>query len=286
MKSKEGSARRPEGESQFTVALMTTIGNMKMDMKRCLLCVALFALHFSLFTSPAVAQIGEHRDEFAVGVSGGLVMSNISFVPTVPQKQLLGKIGGITLRYTTEKYFSSVCAIVAEVNYAQLGWKEDILDYSDDPVINTVTGEPEEYERHIDYIQVPLLARLGWGRERKGAQFFFQIGPQMGFYLNESTKMNYTPETRNDEMRVSTVVAQESMPVENKFDYGITGGIGLEYSIPKAGHMMIEARYYYGLGNIYGNSKRDYFARSNYGNIVIKASYLFDIVKSKNNKIK
>ncbi len=285
MKSKEGSAWQPEGGSRFATALVA-IGSVKMGMKRSLLSAALFTLLFSLLTSPAAAQVGEHRDEFAVGVSGGIVMSSISFVPTVPQKQLFGKTGGITLRYTTEKYFNSVCAIVCEVNYAQLGWKEDILNYKDDPVINTVTGEPEEYERRINYIQVPLLARLGWGRERKGAQFFFQIGPQMGFYLSESTKMNYTPETRNDEMRVSTVVEQESMPVENKFDYGITGGIGLEYSIPKAGHIMLEARYYYGLGNIYGNTKRDYFARSNFSNIVIKASYLFDIVKSKNNKIK
>ena len=68
--------------------------------------------------------------------------------------------------------------------------------------------------------------------------------------------------------------------------YGITGGIGLEYSRPNVGHFMLEARYYYGLGNIYGNTKRDYFGRSNFSNIVIKASYLFDIAKTKNDKIK
>jgi len=40
------------------------------------------------------------------------------------------------------------------------------------------------------------------------------------------------------------------------------------------------------LGNIYGSSKRDYFARSNYGNIVIKFTYLFDIIRTKDSKIK
>ena len=35
--------------------------------------------------------------------------------------------------------------------------------------------------------------------------------------------------------------------------------------------------YYYGLGNIYGDSKRDYFARSNHSNIVVKLAWLFDI---------
>lgn len=55
----------------------------------------------------------------------------------------------------------------------------------------------------------------------------------------------------------------------------------MEYSIPKVGHFLLEGRYYYGLGNIYGNSKRDYFAKSNIGNIVIKLTYLFDITKTK-----
>ena len=76
------------------------------------------------------------------------------------------------------------------------------------------------------------------------------------------------------------------MAVEKKFDYGIAGGIGLEFSNRKLGHFMIEGRYYYGLGNIYGNSKSDYFGRSNFGQIVIKATYLFDLVRTKNDKIK
>lgn len=234
----------------------------------------------------AKAQIGEHRDEFAVGVSGGYIMSSINFQPEVTQRQLGGMIGGVTFRYTTEKYFSSVCAIVGEVNYAQIGWKQKILDLQDQPVINSVTGMAEEYQRRINYIQVPILARLGWGRERKGMQFFFQAGPQIGFFLNEKTEANYDLSQRNLSDRTSKVVNQETMPVENKFDYGITGGIGLEYSHPVIGHFMVEARYYYGLGNIYGNTKRDYFGRSNFSNIVIKASYLFDIAKTKNNKIK
>ena len=237
-------------------------------------------------TTTAKAQIGEHRDEFAVGVSGGYIMSSINFQPEVTQRQLGGMIGGVTFRYTTEKYFSSVCAIVGEVNYAQIGWKQKILDLQDQPVINSVTGMAEEYQRRINYIQVPILARLGWGRERKGMQFFFQAGPQIGFFLNEKTEANYDLSQRNLSDRTSKVVNQETMPVENKFDYGITGGIGLEYSHPVIGHFMVEARYYYGLGNIYGNTKRDYFGRSNFSNIVIKASYLFDIAKTKNNKIK
>ena len=150
-------------------------------------CFLLFYL-FTFLPLTSAAQIGDHRDEFAVGVSGGYVFSTIDFMPVVPQKQYGGMLGGLTFRYTTEKYFSSICAIVAEVNYAQIGWQQDILDMNDEPVINPQTELPEEYERRINYVQVPLLARMGWGRERKGFQFFIQAGPQFGFYLNESTK--------------------------------------------------------------------------------------------------
>ena len=69
------------------------------------------------------------------------------------------------------------------------------------------------------------------------------------------------------------------MSVENKVDYGIAGGLGLEFSHRRLGHFLVEGRYYFGLGNIYGNSKRDFFGKSNYANILIQAAYLFDISK-------
>ena len=74
------------------------------------------------------------------------------------------------------------------------------------------------------------------------------------------------------------------MPVEKKFDYGIAASLGAEWSIRRIGHIILEARYYYGLGNIYGNSKKDFFGKSNNSNIIIKLTYLYDIVKNKNNK--
>jgi len=236
---------------------------------------------------PATAQVGEHRSELAVGVSGGYVLSNVGFATaSVPQSQHGGLIGGLTVRYTSEKYFKSICAIVGEVNLAQIGWKENILDIDDQPVVNPSTGVAERYQRDMTYLQIPVFARLGWGRERRGVQFFFQAGPQMGIFLSEKTQKTFEWYEADYSQRVSSIVAQDTMAVEHKFDYGIAAGLGLELSLPKLGHIMLEGRYYYGLGDIYGNSKRDYFARSNFGNIVIKLSYLFDFKKTKNPKIK
>ena len=246
----------------------------------------LFIIFYFLF-SHARAQVGEYRTDLAIGFNGGYVMTNVSFTPDVPQDLLGGMTGGLTIRYTCEKYFSSICAITAEVNYTQAGWKERILDVNDQPVYyEGDNSDPLRYQRRITYVQVPLMARLGWGRERKGLQAFIQLGPQFGFYLDESTDTNIEQGRPTWNARVSNVVAQETMPVENKFDYGIVGGAGIEFSHPKVGHFLLEGRYYFGLANIYGNSKSDYFAKSNQSNIVVKLSYLFDVIKTKNDTIR
>lgn len=227
------------------------------------------------------AQIGQHRNDLAVGVNVGYTMSNVGFTPKVTQSTMGGKTAGVSLRYVCEKYFNTVCSIYGEVNYAQMGWKERILSSTDQPVINGVTGLPEQYSRTLNYIQVPVFAHLAWGREHRGVQFFFQAGPQFGYLLSESTKTNFNFADRNTTDRSSQVCAQDTMSVENKFDYGIAAGMGLELSLRRVGHFLLEGRYYYGLGNIYGDSKRDYFSKSNNSSIVVKLTYLFDIVRTK-----
>ena len=275
---------------------------MDLKVNGCLVRVLLFHL-FTILPLSVSAQVGEYRKDLAVGFNGGVVMSNVAFVPKVPQTMLNGPTFGITARYTCEKYFSSICAVVAELNYTQMGWKEQILDIDNLPVpLHTDETQTLHYARKINYIQVPLLARLGWGRERSGFQFFIQLGPQVGFYMSDQADTNfdvrdpafnpkvvdgkYSPDYQYANKRVSQVVAQDSLAVKNKIDYGIDLGAGLEFSNRHVGHFIVEGRYYYGLGNIFGNTKRDYFGRSNFGAIIAKFTYLFDIVKTKNSKIK
>ena len=251
--------------------------NNKSATLRTLLVAMLFATCATL-----QAQIGSHRNDLSVGVNGGYVMNSVGFDPKVPQKQAGGITGGLSVRYVCEKYFSTICSILAEVNYAQLGWKQKILTTENQPVVNPATGLAEEYQRTINYVQIPVFAHLAWGKEKKGVQFFFQAGPQLGIFLNESTKANYPLDAPATDLRSNTITAQETMPVEKKIDYGIAAGLGIELSLPKVGHFLLEGRYYYGLANIYGNSKRDYFGKSNNGTVNVKLSYLFDITKTKN----
>ena len=228
----------------------------------------------------AEAQVGEYRNVFSLGIGGGYALNTVTFQPTVTQTMHGGITGGIALRYTCEKYFSTICAVQMEVNYAQLGWKQDIKTIEGKDVVNPATGVKEEYSRDQNYVQIPLLAHLAWGKEQNGVCGFLNLGPQFGFSLSESTHKTYdTPYFGGDDTpgRVNVVSAQESMPIENTFDYGITAGAGVEYHRQGIGRFALEGRYYYGLGNIFGDSKRDYFGTSNHSTIYVKLTYMFDL---------
>ena len=81
------------------------------------------------------------------------------------------------------------------------------------------------------------------------------------------------------------VVYQYGKDPDRKFDYGIAAGLGLEFSSP-IGHLLLQGRYYYGLGDMYDNSKRGDFGRSANQTIQIKMAYLFDLVRTKGDNIK
>ena len=217
-------------------------------------------------TLPIMAQLGEERNNLAVGVNLGMNMTKVDFSPRIKQKSHNGMALGVTARYMCEKYFNMMCGIQAEINYTQRGWKEDIDDGSD----NT-------YSRTMNYIEVPLLAHLAFGKDAldKGTKFFINMGPQVAFFLNEKEKMS---EDWNPAYRPNGVNQQYGKWVENKFDYGLLGGLGMELST-KAGHFLLEGRYYYGLADFWGSSKKDEFGRSGHSYMGVKLTYLFDITK-------
>lgn len=228
----------------------------------------LFSAILSLFVPSVWAQVGEYRNQLALGVNGGYLLNKVSFSPSVKQDFHGGVTGGLTLRYTSERYFNILCALQAELNYARMGWKE-VIETSDDT-----------YSRAMHYVQLPLLARLSYGKEHRGVMGYLVLGPQLGFFLGD--KENKSGEWSDETLgkRPNNVTGQYGMEVDKKFEYGLTGGLGLEVNT-KVGHFMLEGRYYYALGDMFNNGKSDYFSRSANGAIIIKAGYLIDIKRRK-----
>ena len=232
-------------------------------MRRILLSLSCLLLGITAF-----AQVGELRNNLAIGINGGYNLSRVDFSPTIKQELHPGFTGGFTLRYTTEKYFSLICAAQLEVNFAQRGWSELIDD-----------GSHNTYHRTTNYVEIPFLAHLGWGREERGLQFFINAGPQFGLFLGDKEHYGFTAEYPWDiSKRPNFIFEQYGKDVEKSFEYGIAGGLCLELKTG-IGNFIVEGRYFFGLSDMFGNAKADPFGRSANTTITAKISYLIDITK-------
>lgn len=208
------------------------------------------------------AQVEEPRNILEVGVAGGLNMSQMDIQPTIRQKYLNGFNGGINVRYTTEKYFNMICAAQLEINFSQRGWEEDFDDKSGN-----------SYKRTLNYVEVPFFAHLAFGKEPRGLQFFINLGPQVGFFVGEEEE--YIGEWNKESRPVGSQPIYGKQ-IDNKFEYGIAGGLGLELKT-KVGNFIIEGRYYYGLSDIFSNSKTDDYGRSANNTISARLGYSIPI---------
>ena len=158
-----------------------------------------------------------------------------------------------------------ICGIQMEINYSQRGWKESIED-----------GSGDTYQRAMNYIEIPLMAHLAFGKDKgHGVRFIINLGPQVGFLLSENEKKS---DPWHPSERPNGVNEQYGKMAENKFDYGIIGGGGLE-ARTGIGNFILEARDYFGLSDFYNSTKKDFFSRSAHSYIGGKLTYLFDLKK-------
>lgn len=215
---------------------------------------------------PATAQIGEPRSNFSVGVNGGVNLNSASFTPTIKQNSLMGITGGLTARYISEKYFAMICGAQVELNISQRGWDE--LFEMEDENGQTIKVPGKTYTRKMTYVDIPFLAHLAFGRER-GLQFFVHAGPQIGFLIGESE----TIEGIDMNTLSNTQKAIYGVKIQNKFDYGITGGGGVELRTKKPA-VFGRRSLLFCLIRLLQYNKKDYFARAAHGTITVKLTYL------------
>lgn len=214
-----------------------------------------------ILISAAVSHAESHyQPHISVGLHGGVSGSRVSFSPGVQQKWLLGPEMGVSIRYAEEK----LVGVMAEFNYQQRGWDEL---YEDSPL---------HYSRALHYLTVPILTHVYFGSHR--CKCFFNLGPEFGFLIGQKTSSNfdysnpYQAEGWPDEDRM---VDQYTMEVKNRFDYGITAGVGCEYYLKPRNSVFVEIRYYFGLGNIFPSSKADVFSASRNSSIALTLGYNF-----------
>lgn len=212
---------------------------------------------------PATAQY-VYSPNLAFGAKAGATLSEMTFSPDVKQSFLPGFICGVTVRYTEENHFG----LIGEVNIQQRGWKEDFEEHND----------LFSYQRTLTYIQIPLLTHIYFGSSK--CKFFINLGPEFSYMLSDHIKADFNYNdiaSIPDFPRGYRTNEQLGMKIANRFDYGISGGLGVELIARKRNSFLLEGRFYYGLGNIYPSSKRDYFAASRGMSIEVTLGYMFRV---------
>lgn len=202
-----------------------------------------------------------YKPHISVGAHGGATLSRVTFSPQVEQRWVQGLCAGLSVRYAEEK----LVGVLGELNVTQMGWGEFFE-----------IGSPLRYWRHINYVSIPVMTHIYFGPPR--FKCFFNLGPQFGFVVGESTSANFdyqNPSSSEHWPILPRMTEQLTTPVTNKFDYGITAGLGCEFWLAPRHSIYVEGRFYYGLGNIFPATKADTFSASRNMQIAITLGYNF-----------
>ena len=224
--------------------------------------IRLLVIGVALAISGSLSGQTHYKPHVSIGGKAGLSIARLDFSPSVPQSWLLGSTGAVTFRYAEEKLFG----IVAELGWSQRGWKENFEE------------APLSYQRTLTYVNLPVMTQIIFGSRR--VKCFINLGPQIAFMVGENIMSNFN---YNDLGSVTSWPERQrrkeqlAMPVNNKFDYGIAGGLGGEFYVKPRHSLTVEARYYFGLGNIFRAKKSDVFSASRCTAIEVTLGYNFRI---------
>lgn len=209
-------------------------------------------------TTQRVVAETHYKAHISLGAHAGATMSRISFSPEVPQSWMPGPIIGIHARYAEEK----IVGVMAEFNVLSRGWKENFEDNAD-----------LKYSRSLYYFSIPIMTHINFGSPRM--KCFFNLGPEFGLMFANHISSNFDYQNASGVIEPTRRVNQMKMKIANSFDYGITAGVGGEYYLTPRKSIYLEARFYFGLGNIYSATKADEFSASRSMSLEFTAGYTF-----------
>jgi len=206
----------------------------------------LLLMAFSL-VSDLFGQVAYFVPEYGVGIHGGGTASRVSFSPSVSEKPTYGLQAGGIFRYISAKHFGAQI----EANFTQRGWTEKSDVYN--------------YAHQLNYVEVPFLSHIYFGR--KVFRWFFNLGPSVSYLISDNIQSTVTSDQQE---------TRHAMELRNRFDYAIAVGTGFEFNTKRAGIYQLEARYSFGLGDMFPNSATDDYRRSSNQNLSVCLGLLFN----------
>lgn len=131
----------------------------------------------------------------------------------------VGAIGGVFLTYSILNSFG----ITTKLLYSQKG----------------AAFASSDTKQTLNYIEVPLIGRFFLNKEGTFRPNIF-VGPSFGFLTGATNKVGSDKPVAIDSYK----------NIYNGFDFGVTGGLGLNFLISSETYFIIDARYTHGLSDI------------------------------------
>ena len=206
-------------------------------------CLVLLFLSLN-FTVKAQERIPR---EIHFGVVGGSNISAYTFHPIIPQRYTGSYTFGVAARYIEEQYFG----LQAELLLTERGFADQ--------------WEPNEevwlFERKLLYVELPVMAHVYFNLGKRN-QVAIDLGPKLAWFVSDRTNSNLPENYGQSGTSMGNQYMHHELPIEKKFDYGLQFGLGYEFRISKLLSAQLTGRYYFGLGNLWADSKADYFEQS------------------------
>jgi outer membrane protein W len=197
----------------------------------CLLITCLFVL------TTAADLCAQKRNRQVVSI-GPKIGANLSTLHGDVTNQTLqpGLSVGAILTYSVVNTFG----ISLEALYSQKGAKFTKT------VNSASTSQTLSLNRKLNYVEVPLLARYFLNKEGDFRPNLF-LGPNFGFKLNaKDVNISNSAGADLEDSDISYLI--------NPVDFGITGGIGVNFRLQRAMRVLLDVRYTYGISDITDNT--------------------------------
>ena len=80
---------------------------------------------------------------------------------------------------------------------------------------------------------------------------------------------------------MSDYKTQYASPIDQRFDWGLAGGLGFYFRSRNAGLYQLEARFSYSFGGVFGTSLTDYFDMASPMDLSINLAWLWEFKRKK-----
>ena len=200
--------------------------------------------------------------QWRVGVTGGADYNVYAMDKQYLDDYRIDGRWGVTLGVTGQYDINDWLGVRADLNWTQKNYRK-----------HRIVLDKMDYKYQNDYLQLPVMASFSVGGQQ--LRGFCNLGVYGGYWLNSHREVSDFNNFGEYAITFSEKVAFDD-DVDQRWDCGLQGGVGVEYRITPHWAAQAEVRYYYSTTSTTKQymQKKDY-RYNNTGAIQIGICYCF-----------